>query len=200
MEPYPKILLPHTLLRYWTKCYEEIRNHPPSHIERAQWEKDVDKLVDRMVVDDLQIEYQRLEGIKAMLRQSNKAQAYRFITISYPKSLKPDEFVKKVRKWQDTKWKWGTSRIQRFEFNGKEGYHPHIHMLIFTEKKKSQIIKELSSKTKLDSNFIDVLTGRFTDHMNYIKGIKQESKQQQMELDSTARLSLGIQEYEEYPI
>jgi hypothetical protein len=34
-----------------------------------------------------------------------------------------------------------------FRDNGK--YHPHIHMLIYTSKKRSQIIKELSSKTKI---------------------------------------------------
>lgn len=198
MEQYPKNLTPQSLLTYWTAQYAEVRMHPLPPQSHEEWEQKVDHLVERLVVDDLQINFLRKQKISRMLRETATPQAYRFITISYPKSLNPTQFVEAIRKWQSTKWKWGSQRLQRLEFTGAEGYHPHIHMMVFTNKKPSQIVKELSSKTKLKPNFIDVLNGRYKEHLEYIKGQKRESKLAQMASDEAERNLLGLEEYEEY--
>lgn len=200
MESYPKILTTSTLLHYWQRQYAEVRQRPPRNwvSNGKEWGDAVDDLVDDCVTSDMNAHILRQQKIQQLMLKSNKAQSYRFVTISYPKELNPEDLVLRVRKWQSTKWSWGANRIQRFEFTGKQGYHPHIHMMIFTSKKKSQIIKELSNKTKLESNFIDILDGRYLEHINYIKGQKQESKQAQMEADAEQRNILGLDEYEEY--
>lgn len=200
MESYPKILSTSTLLHYWKNQYAEVRQHPPRDWvpNGKDWGNAVDDLVDDCVTSDMNAHILRQQKIQQLMRKGNKAQPYRFITISYPKEAKPEDFVRRVRKWQSTKWQWGSNRIQRFEFTGKAGYHPHIHMMVFTDKKKSAIISELSRKVKLEKNFIDCLDGRYKEHIAYIKGQKQESKQAQMDADADQRNILGLSEYEEY--
>ncbi len=201
MESYPKSLSHSSLLIYWQQQYLEHRDRPPRGWESTDgrnWNDSIDDLVNECVAFDMSNHILRLQKIQKLARNTNKIQKYSFVTISYPKKVNPQELIDKVRKWQATKWKWGSNRLQRFEFTGEFGYHPHIHMMIFTSKKRSQIIKELSSKTKLATNFIDVLDGRYQDHMDYIKGNKQDSKAKQMEADDAQRILLGIDEYEEF--
>ena len=69
-------------------------------------------------------------------------------------------------------------------------------MLIYTNKKPCQIIKELASKSNIPKNFIDVKSGRYQDHKNYIYGIKRESKQLDMDKDTIIRKQLSLEEVE----
>lgn len=155
-----------------------------------------DKFIDDCITQDLKEVKRANERIKQKLRESDAAE-YRFVTIGYPHENTPEQFIAKWRAVEASKWKWGDDRITRFEFYRNDGkYHPHVHMFIYTDKKKSQIVKELKSKTKLPDNFIDVKTGRLQTHMNYIKGIKQDSKQADMERDAEVREKLGMEEYE----
>jgi hypothetical protein len=201
MESYPKSLTSSSLLVYWQHQYRDHRERPPRgwvSTDGRNWTESIDDLVNDCVASDMSEHILRLQKIQKLTRKGNKIQPYQFVTLNYANEVTPAELVEKVRKWQATKWSWGSNRIQRFEFTGKKGYHPHIHMMIFTSKKRSQIIKELSNKTKLGTNFIDVLNGRYQDHIDYIKGIKQDSKAKQMEADDAQRIILGIDEYEEF--
>lgn len=122
---------------------------------------------------------------------------YKFVTIGYPHDIADQEFVADVRKWQSTSWIWGSHRIQRFEFFRDSGKrHPHLHMFVYTNKKTSEIIRELSNKTKIDKNFIDVKSGRYHVHLNYINGVKSEQKHEDMQQDAITRNILLLDEVE----
>ena len=69
------------------------------------------------------------------------------------------------------------------EAHTNEGYRPHIHLLISdTKPKQSRIIETLAKSFKCEKHFIQVK--KFTDgvmyseHVKYIKGDKQESKEE----------------------
>ncbi len=198
---YPVQITANNLLPYYREMFKDVRHHdPPEYYEKTKedWIAQIDDLIDRCVASDLAEKHAYNEKINKMLFKKNVPVPYKFITLAYSPELKPLEFVEKVREFQNKKWKWANERVQRFEFYSKEGYNPHLHMFVWTNKKKSQIIKELSSKTGLAPNFIDVRDGRYKIHIDYVRGEKQTSKEQYMEKDKEVRTELDIEEYEEY--
>lgn len=198
---YPVLITADKLLTYYREMFREVKQHdPPEYYEKTQedWIAEIDDLIDRCVVSDLAEKHAYKEKIDKMLYKKNVPVAYKFITLAYPPELEPLEFVSKVREFQEKKWTWGDKRDQRFEFYSKEGYNPHLHMFVYTNKKKSQVIKELSRKTGLAPNFIDVRDGRYKVHQDYIQGIKQTAKEKYMEQDEILRKELDLEEYEQY--
>lgn len=199
--PYPTVLLPDKLQTYYQDVFKDVRNHkPPDYVDKTkeEWINEIDELIDKCVASDIAAKHAYNEKITKMLFKNNTPTPYKFVTLAFPPELKPNEFVERVRKFQNTKWKWGDNRIQRFEFYSKQGYNPHLHMFIWTTKKKSQIIKELSAKTKLAPNFIDVRDGRYSVHFSYVNGDKQEAKEEYMKKDAAVRLELDLPEIEDF--
>lgn len=201
---YPNHPTVENLLAFYKKKFEPLMEHAGTyrkdiHTGECYWLEPLswwDHFIDDCITQDLKDIRIKNEKIRQKMRESNNAD-YRFVTVGYPNDISAEEFVKKWRDVEDSKWNWGDDRITRFEFYRENGkYHPHVHMYIYTNKKRCQIIKELSTKSGLDKNYIDVKSGRSETHMNYIKGIKREEKHGDMDRDAKVRETLGISEYE----
>lgn len=84
------------------------------------------------------------------------------------------------------------------EQNTKNGKRPHIHMMIrgVINQRPAYIAKRLAEHYGCAPNFIDVKHFRknklYSEHLNYIKGIKEESKMPYVQLDKQDRETLGI--------
>lgn len=155
-----------------------------------------DNFIDDCVAQDIMELRKSNDRIRQKMRETHNTD-YRFVTVGYPNDISPEEFVKKWRQVEESKWKWGDDRITRFEFYRENGkYHPHVHMFIYTNKKSCHIVRELALKSGLANNYIDVKSGRSETHLNYIKGIKREEKQADIDRDAKVRETLGIPEYE----
>ena len=196
---YPSNPNPTNLKLYYTDFFSILKEHSPMTAGRPIWEDSIfplDRFIMDCVAQDLIQIHKDKQTVALKLRAANCVD-YRFITIGYSNEIQPSDLISKWRIVEQSKWKWGDDRIQRFEFYRDDGkYHPHIHMLIYTNKKPSQIIKELSSKTNIPKNFIDVKSGRYVDHKNYIYGNKRESKQSDMDKDKLIRDKLDLEEVE----
>lgn len=128
-----------------------------------------------------------------------KSNRHIFITISLnPKKFKPESIVD----WIPDLPCIQNHAIWCFEFFGKNlKFHPHIHLLIKTNKKldKKRIIKKLSSQFKINENFIDYKTGNnkhlLTKRVNYIKGIKTCIKDACLNADQKYRDEKNIKDF-----
>lgn len=187
------------LYRYYKEVYKVFEEHHLTTAGCPVWDDKIHPLetfIMNCVAQDLIAIEKRKILVSDKLKSANAAD-YRFCTIGYPNTIQPSDLVSEWRIVESSKWKWGDDRIQRFEFyrdNGK--YHPHIHMLIYTNKKPSQIIKELSAKTNIPKNFIDVKSGRYQQHFNYIYGNKTDKKEYDMNKDADVRKQLSLEEVE----
>lgn len=76
----------------------------------------------------------------------------------------------------------------------KEGYRPHIHMLLITNHKPYRIIDKLASHFNCEKNFIQAknMTKYYDEKMNYLKGNKIDEKKEFVEKDIKERDESGI--------
>jgi len=122
-----------------------------------------------------------------------------FITISLPLDYdvkKCNLFTPKILPCCDDEALWC------FEFYGKNlQYHPHIHLLIKTTKKldKKRIIQKLAKHFNIAYNFIDYKYSAykhlFNQRVDYVKGLKTDSKSPQLTKDISFRQSHDIKCY-----
>lgn len=89
-----------------------------------------------------------------------------------------------------------------FEFYGADlQYHPHVHILIKTKAKidKKRIIARLAKHFNIDNNFVDYKIGNnskiYQTRLNYLKGVKSNSKSIQLKLDNEFRDKLNLSSY-----
>lgn len=75
------------------------------------------------------------------------------------------------------------------EGHTKEGYRPHIHMILFTHHKPYRMIEKLAKHFKCEKNFIQYknMTQFYNEKMDYIKGIKTDEKEEFVNLDIEER-------------
>ena len=87
--------------------------------------------------------------------------------------------------------------IANVEAYTKNGYRPHIHMILLdTYTRPNRIIDKLSKHFNCDKNFIECKNSReFDRNFNYIKGNKNPDKMPNVLLDREERLRDGIPEY-----
>jgi len=87
------------------------------------------------------------------------------------------------------------------EQNTRNGVRPHIHLMIrgVIKQRPAYIAKRLAEFYSCAPNFIEVKHFRrkqmFTEHLNYIKGIKSEAKMPDVQLDIKDRNNLGIPDF-----
>jgi len=75
-------------------------------------------------------------------------------------------------------YKLGSS-IATYEYYGKDGEHPHVHLVTTQDKPKKPgtVIENLAKKFGVKENFIDYKLGKpedFRNRMNYVMGNKVE--------------------------
>ena len=87
------------------------------------------------------------------------------------------------------------------ERNVSNGIRPHIHLMIIGKQddRPAHIAKTLAKYYGCPQNLIDVKKfskkTMFTEHLNYIKGIKKESKQPQVIADKRDRIKENVPDY-----
>lgn len=123
---------------------------------------------------------------------------HQFITIALPL----DYDLKKIKKYIEKPHGWLIGAILSVERYSKVGENLHIHILKLGYYSKTKIIRDLSKKFKVSSNFIDVrVSAETTDYQhreNYIKGEKvDEHKMECVELDRAWREKHKIKHYYE---
>lgn len=85
-------------------------------------------------------------------------------------------------------------------YNFENTEHPHVHMLIKGETTQpSKIIRDMSRIFKINKNFVDCKNSSdenlYETRLNYIKGIKQNSKKEAVETDRIWRSKHCLEEY-----
>ena len=83
------------------------------------------------------------------------------------------------------------------EAHVKEGYRPHIHMILLDIKTRpNRIVDKLSKHFNCAKNFIECKnSNEFERNFEYIKGNKQKDKMPRVKLDREERLRDGIPAY-----
>jgi len=80
------------------------------------------------------------------------------------------------------------------EYHTKEGEHPHFHIISYKKRKIPNIVRDVSKKFKIKSNFVDVnnVPKRYDIHIDYVNGLKQDKKQEFLDKDKQWRKDNGI--------
>lgn len=141
------------------------------------------------------------------LHTGQNAKRHLFITISFPNGnplLSIQASLKKVLKkcWISKKTYFYTYE-QRFDgttAHKKLGDGIHVHLLLLdTKKAKSQAIREIASTLSITRNYVDVRVGKLASlaevRLNYIKGLKKQSKLGTVHQDLKWRKENNLQPY-----
>lgn len=129
-----------------------------------------------------------------------------FITASLPEEKYMNNFSDKVKSIinRNRGMKCFGERPIMFslEFYGKdiEKAHPHLHLLIEGDgMDKAKLIRSLARGFDVKPNFIDYKKGKtaklLITRQNYIKGIKDESKEESVKADDIFRENNNIEKY-----
>ena len=120
---------------------------------------------------------------------------HQFITVALPN----DYAIKDILRYIDNPHKWckGLVSIEKYS---KAGENLHLHILKEGYYSKSKIIRDLSRKFKIATNFIDVRRGTeptdWNNRLSYIKGIKMDTeKMEHVEKDKTWRIENNLSNY-----
>jgi len=85
------------------------------------------------------------------------------------------------------------------EAHTEKGYRPHIHLMMETKAKPHRIIETIAKNFKINKNFIECKNNKndnlYTEHIQYIKGEKTDSKLELVERDRTERNMEGIPQF-----
>lgn len=117
---------------------------------------------------------------------------HNFITINLP-DVESEylNYYKKLINW-DIVWLKGAKAV--YELHTESGQHPHFHIISYSKRKKSTLIRDVAKKFKIEKNFVDVIQIRtlYNKHIDYINGTKVEHKQEYIDEDNNWRSSLNI--------
>lgn len=91
----------------------------------------------------------------------------------------------------------GYSYYAVVEANAKEGYGPHIHMMLFTKSKPHRIRENFSKFFKCAQNFIEAKNFKtlYEQRLNYLKGIKTDEKDIYVKKDREERKLYNIPDF-----
>jgi len=78
--------------------------------------------------------------------------------------------------------------IATVEAHTKEGYRPHIHMILYSNQRPNRIIDKFSKYFNCEKNFIECKTSyNHSINLKYLKGDKQDEKKEYVEADRVER-------------
>lgn len=158
-----------------------------------------DSVFQRMLQGALISAYQRKAVIQratfAVYTQLDPKHDYAFITCGLANSLKPQEAYDRCKKFLLKPFGYLGTVVSRMEFWRAEGaYHPHVHIFVDRKIQKAKVIRDLARAFKIEPQFVDMKCRDREQHWSYINGLKQDSKQLDMEKDAETRSALGIPE------
>lgn len=142
-----------------------------------------------------------LEDYRKYLSRSAPKEYGALITIALPEPTKhtPEDIKEKLHSSDSI-----TDYIFSYEFYSDNGnnFNPHIHIFLYGDQHKSNIIKLFSRFFKVEKNFVDFKKTynrlQNTNSINYIKGEKKdETKLLSVQKDQTYRSEHNLLDYYE---
>jgi len=120
---------------------------------------------------------------------------HQLITVALPN----DYDIEKIKKYINHPHTWcrGILSIERYS---KVGENLHLHILKEGIYNKTKIVRDLSRKFKIATNFIDVRRGNeqtdYDNRLSYIKGDKvDEAKMESVQKDKEWRIANNLENY-----
>ncbi|WP_445775528.1 hypothetical protein [Shewanella sp.] len=123
------------------------------------------------------------------------------ITICIDKDLPQAKAVETQYKVMDkiisAKYKWLVNGTYTFEYFGKEGWNPHIHIKIDKTTKGSTIAQMIRRKLEpIPTAYrVNVITRSAKEHDGYILGEKRDEKQESLQYDKMFKEQFNIKDY-----
>jgi len=170
----------------WKMTNEQVLAFRKQHVVKALLYKEEN---DRKVKEEMRL-----------LRKPENVQT-QLITICLDQNEEQEKVIKKQFQIMDkiisARYKWMINGTYNFEYFGKEGWNPHIHIKIDQSIKGATIAQML--RRKLQDNHIvyrvNVITRSAKEHDGYIEGIKTESKQENTHMDRMLRENYNIKDF-----
>ena len=83
--------------------------------------------------------------------------------------------------------------IATVEAHTKEGYRPHIHMILYSNRRPNRIVAQFSKHFDCKTNFIECKTSyNHSINLKYLNGDKQDEKKEYVEADRVERENNSI--------
>ena len=121
---------------------------------------------------------------------------HQLITLALPNEFEISKILKYISKPHSYLQDNAVLAIERYSDSGE---NLHIHILKKGNYSKSKIIRDLSKKFKIQTNFVDVRYGVAKDlyqkRLQYIKGEKTEKKELNVEKDKQWRKENELKDY-----
>lgn len=142
---------------------------------------------------DFEEKKDREERVRERLSGSVK---HKFITISLPKIFDPKKVVEII---DSCRFDYMKNSMFCLEVTGADGaWHPHLHILIEGCPDNTRMIRDLSHLLDIKKNFVDIGLRNYDLYerrKNYILGIKQDKKMDQVKKDTEYLQSNGLEKY-----
>ena len=120
---------------------------------------------------------------------------HQFITVALPN----DYSLKRILRYVEQPHRWCTGWLT-IEKYSKSGENLHVHILKEGNYSKTKIIRDLSRRFKVATNFIDVRRSRdqsdYNNRLSYIKGDKMDTeKMENVEKDKQWRIDSSLRDF-----
>jgi len=128
----------------------------------------------------------RRETYKEEIRYKVLGERYHnFVTINFSKEDNPHDKLEILKEWGYFE---GEDKGV-IEYNTNKGKHLHFHIISYKKRKVPNIIRDISKKFKIKSNFVDVnnVPKRYDIHIEYINGVKVDKKKNLIDEDNEWR-------------
>lgn len=111
------------------------------------------------------------EGLQGLVEDTT----HQLITVALPN----DYNIEKIKEYIQNPHAWMNGALLSIERYSNSGINLHIHILKTGYKSKTLIIRDLSRRFKIETNFIDVQRGKtatdYNNRINYLKGNKMDT-------------------------
>lgn len=121
---------------------------------------------------------------------------HQFITLALPNEFEIAKILKYISKPHSYLRDNAVLAVEKYSDSGE---NLHIHILKKGNYSKSKIIRDMSKKFSINTNFVDVRYGIAKDmyqkRLHYVKGEKQEKKEHNVEKDKQWRKKHQLKDY-----
>lgn len=120
---------------------------------------------------------------------------HKFVTLNFPSDQTEEELKECIKKLKVYRVEYLNKAKFCVEKYTDKGFHHHIHMIVYGKVKDSRIKRDLAKKfcnghqPAIDVNNRSDLYDR---HIDYVNGVKQDKKQENIDKDKAWRIKAGI--------